>query len=100
MVIDHDSVSILGATGDLGFGLAVRWAGAGVPIVIGSRDGGRAEEAAERVRAAVPDAPVEGLDNAAAAAASPVVVDVGAVRGRGRDLQVDRRETLKGRARS
>ena len=70
----HDPVSILGATGDLGFGLAVRWTGAGVPVVIGSRDAGRAEEAAERVRAVVPDAQVQGLDNAAAAAAAPVVV--------------------------
>lgn len=70
----HDPVSILGATGDLGFGLAVRWTSAGVPVVIGSRDAGRAEEAAERVRAAVPDAQVEGRDNPGAAEASPVVV--------------------------
>jgi hypothetical protein len=69
-----DPVSILGATGDLGFGLAVRWASAGVPIVIGSRDAGRAQEAAERVRAAVPDAQVEGQGNPEAAAASPVGV--------------------------
>jgi NADPH-dependent F420 reductase len=69
-----DPVSILGATGDLGYGLAVRWARAGVPVTIGSRDAGRAAEAAERVRAAVPDATVEGLENAAAAAAAPVVV--------------------------
>ena len=70
----HDPVSILGATGDLGFGLAVRWTSAGVPVVIGSRDAGRAEEAAERVRTAVPDAQVEGRGNPEAAAASPVVV--------------------------
>ena len=35
-------VTIIGATGDLGFGLAVRWARAGVPVTIGSRDAGRA----------------------------------------------------------
>ena len=35
-------VSIIGATGDLGFGLAVRWAHAGVAVTIGSRDAGRA----------------------------------------------------------
>ncbi len=67
-------VTILGATGDLGFGLAVRWTRAGVPVVIGSRDAGRAAQAAARVRAAVPQAQVEGLENAAAAAAAPVVV--------------------------
>lgn len=69
-----DPVSILGATGDLGYGLAVRWTRAGVPVIIGSRDAARAQEAADRVRAAVPDATVSGLENAAAAAASPVVV--------------------------
>jgi NADPH-dependent F420 reductase len=69
-----DPVSILGATGDLGYGLAVRWTRAGVPVIIGSRDAGRAAEAAERVRGAVPGATVAGHDNAAAAAAAPVVV--------------------------
>ncbi|HMS62079.1 MAG TPA: NADPH-dependent F420 reductase [Solirubrobacteraceae bacterium] len=69
-----DPVSILGATGDLGYGLAVRWTRAGVPVIIGSRDAGRAAEAAERVRVAVPGATVAGHDNAAAAAAAPVVV--------------------------
>ena len=47
-------VTIIGATGDLGFGLALRLAQAGVPVVIGSRDAGRAAEAAERVREASP----------------------------------------------
>jgi NADPH-dependent F420 reductase len=67
-------VTIVGATGDLGFGLALRLAHAGVPVVIGSRDGGRAVEAAERVRATVPDADVRGAENAEAAAASDLVV--------------------------
>ncbi len=35
-------VCIVGATGALGFGLALRLGRAGVPIVIGSRDAGRA----------------------------------------------------------
>jgi 8-hydroxy-5-deazaflavin:NADPH oxidoreductase len=68
------SVTIVGATGDLGFGLAIRLAQAGVPVVIGSRDAGRAAEAAERVREAVPQADVRGLANADAAAASEIVV--------------------------
>jgi 8-hydroxy-5-deazaflavin:NADPH oxidoreductase len=67
-------VTIVGATGDLGFGLALRLAQAGVPVVIGSRDAGRAEEAAERVRAAVPGADARGLANAEAAAACELVV--------------------------
>jgi NADPH-dependent F420 reductase len=67
-------VTIVGATGDLGFGLALRLASAGVPVVIGSRDAGRAAEAAERVQAAVPGAEVRGLANPDAAVAADVVV--------------------------
>lgn len=68
-----DSVSIIGGTGALGFGLAVRLTHAGVPVVIGSRDAGRAEEAAQKVRDKVPDADVQGLQNADAARASDIV---------------------------
>ena len=39
----RQTVTVIGGTGALGFGLAVRWAIAGVPIVIGSRDAGRAQ---------------------------------------------------------
>ena len=66
-------VPILGGTGALGYGLALRWAAAGVPVVIGSRDPGRAEEAAARVRAEVPEAHVEGLGNEEAAVRGPIV---------------------------
>jgi NADPH-dependent F420 reductase len=69
-----DSVTILGATGALGFGLAVRLGRAGTPIVIGSRDAGRAQEAAERARAAVPQGTFEGLENPEAAQRSEIVV--------------------------
>ncbi len=68
------SVSIIGASGALGQGLALRWAQAGVPLVLGSREAERAAEAAAAVVAAVPGAAVEGVDNVAAAAVSPVVV--------------------------
>jgi NADPH-dependent F420 reductase len=67
-------VSIIGASGALGFGLALRWGRAGVPIVIGSRDAGRAQEAAERARAAVPEGSFEGLENAEAATRGEIVV--------------------------
>jgi NADPH-dependent F420 reductase len=52
----------------------MRWAAAGVAVTIGSRDAGRAREAAARVRGALPDADVEGLANPEAAAAGPIVV--------------------------
>ena len=74
MSVPDTSVSIIGASGALGFGLAVRLGAAGVEVTIGSRDAGRAREAAQRVRAAVPNASVAGLDNAAAAAAHELVV--------------------------
>jgi NADPH-dependent F420 reductase len=67
-------VSIIGASGALGFGLALRWGRAGIPIVIGSRDAGRAEEAAERAHAAVPEGSFEGLENAEAATRAEIVV--------------------------
>jgi NADPH-dependent F420 reductase len=64
---------IIGGTGALGYGLAVRLGRAGVPIVIGSRDAGRAEEAAERARAAIPEGSFEGLSNEEAATKGQVV---------------------------
>lgn len=66
-------VPIIGGTGALGYGLALRWARAGLELVIGSRDAGRAEEAAGRVSEAVPEAKVEGLENGEAAARGDIV---------------------------
>jgi hypothetical protein len=66
-------IPIIGGTGALGYGLALRWARAGVPTVIGSRDAGRAAEAAERIRAAVPDADVDGGVNEEVARRGPIV---------------------------
>jgi hypothetical protein len=68
-----DPIPIIGGTGALGFGLALRWARAGEAIVIGSRDAGRAAAAAARLTEAVPGAEVEGLDNAEAATRGPIV---------------------------
>ncbi|MGH2914020.1 MAG: NADPH-dependent F420 reductase [Solirubrobacteraceae bacterium] len=61
-----EPVCIVGGTGALGFGLAVRLGRAGVPVVIGSRDPDRAQQAAERARQQVPGASFDGADNAAA----------------------------------
>ena len=68
-----EPIPIIGGTGALGYGLAVRWAQAGERIVIGSRKPERAAEAADRVRAAADGADVEGLENAEAAARGPIV---------------------------
>lgn len=67
-------VPILGATGDLGFGLALRLTAAGVPVRIGSRSAERAAVAADRVRAAVSGADVDGTANADAVAGADLLV--------------------------
>jgi hypothetical protein len=69
-----EPVSIIGASGALGFGLAVRLGRAGSQVTIGSRDVSRAEEAAERAQAAVAGATFDGLANEAAAAAHEIVI--------------------------
>jgi NADPH-dependent F420 reductase len=68
-----DPIPIIGGTGALGYGLAVRWARAGREIVIGSRKADRAVEAAEKIAAEVPDAKVEGLENGEAVKRGPIV---------------------------
>ncbi len=68
-----EPIPIIGATGALGYGLALRWAQAGESIVIGSRATERAADAASRLKEAVPGAVVEGLENADAAARGPIV---------------------------
>ena len=68
-----EPIPIIGGTGALGYGLALRWAQAGEQIVIGSRKRERAEEAAIRVRNAAPGAQVEGLGNEDAAGRGPIV---------------------------
>jgi 8-hydroxy-5-deazaflavin:NADPH oxidoreductase len=68
-----EPIPIIGGTGALGYGLALRWGRAGIPVVIGSREASRAEEAAAKVAAAVDGAEVEGLENGEAAVRGPIV---------------------------
>ena len=68
-----DPVTVIGASGALGFGLALRLGLAGVPIVVGSREAGRAQETVARLREAAPDADFEGDANGPAAAGGEVV---------------------------
>jgi len=64
---------IIGGTGALGYGLALRWAREGAEVVIGSRSAERAIEAAGRVTDTVPGASVEGLPNDDAARRGTIV---------------------------
>jgi 8-hydroxy-5-deazaflavin:NADPH oxidoreductase len=89
-----DGVSIIGGTGALGFGLAVRLGAAGVPVALGSRDAGRAAEAAGRAAEKVPSGSFEGLLNADAAAANEVVFLCVPLRNQAENL-VNIRESLR-----
>ena len=66
-------VTILGGTGPQGRGLARRFAAAGIPVVIGSRDGDRAAALAAELAEAT-GGTVSGTENATAAGQGDVVV--------------------------
>ena len=71
-------LSILGGTGDLGTGLARRWAQAGYRVIIGSRPLEKAQAAVSDLQEVmaergVADIQVEAMDNDAAAAAGDIV---------------------------
>jgi hypothetical protein len=67
-------IALVGGTGDIGTGFAVRWA-ANHEIIIGSRKADKAEEGAAAVTQILgPGASVRGTDNASAIASSDVAV--------------------------
>ncbi len=68
-----EPIPIIGGTGALGWGLAMRLARAGEPVVIGSRSLERAEQAVDRLVRAAPGADAQGLVNADAARRGPIV---------------------------
>jgi NADPH-dependent F420 reductase len=72
--MNQQAIAILGGTGDQGLGLALRFARAGRPVVIGSRKLDRAVEAATNVRGQVSGADVEGLANEDAVGRAPMVI--------------------------
>ncbi len=67
------TIPIVGGTGALGAGLALRWAKAGAPIVLGSRSAERAEEAAAKLREKAPGAQIKGMLNEDAAKQGEIV---------------------------
>jgi NADPH-dependent F420 reductase len=71
--LDGVTVAVLGGTGPQGRGLARRWATAGIPVVIGSRDADLAAEAAAELAEAT-GGDVRGLTNAEAATVGDVVL--------------------------
>lgn len=68
-------IAVIGGTGALGSGLALRLARAGFPIVIGSRLDDKAKTSADDLRAkAGGNADIRGADNAAAAALGEIII--------------------------
>ena len=68
------TVSVIGGSGDLGFGLATRLGAAGIPVTIGSRDEQRAAATVDRLRERVPSATFNAGVNASAVAGTTVVI--------------------------
>lgn len=70
------TIALIGGTGPQGRGLAQRMALAGLDVVIGSRDGARAEVIAAELQAGVPSASgrIKGADNAGAVRAAEEIV--------------------------
>ena len=69
-----ETIAILGGTGDLGTGLAIRWSKAGHKIVIGSRTLEKAEAAVKALQEISPETPAEAMENGDAATAGEIVV--------------------------
>lgn len=70
------TIAVIGGTGAEGSGLAVRWAAAGYPVVIGSRSAEKAAGAAAELSQPLPanSAPMTGVANGEAAAQADIVV--------------------------
>jgi NADPH-dependent F420 reductase len=68
------TLALIGGTGDLGTGLAMRWVAAGYAVIIGSREAAKAAQAAQRLAPPAGAPAPRGLANAEAAAAADVVV--------------------------
>ena len=69
-----ETLAIVGGTGDLGTGLAMRWSQAGHRIVIGSRTLQKAQKAVATLRKDDPSAAIDAMPNPDAAAAGDIVV--------------------------
>ena len=71
---DKETIAILGGTGDLGTGLAIRWSKAGYKMIIGSRTLPKAQKAVAALQEISPETPAQAMENGDAAAAGDIVV--------------------------
>ncbi|MCK5053969.1 MAG: NADPH-dependent F420 reductase [Anaerolineales bacterium] len=68
------TLAIIGGTGKLGPGLAMRWAGAGYRVVIGSRKAKKAQRIAAELNEALGIETIVGLENAEAASLADICI--------------------------
>lgn len=68
------TLAILGGTGKQGPGLALRWAIAGYPIIIGSRQAEKAQATADELNARLGLESIRGMENRAAARVADICV--------------------------
>jgi NADPH-dependent F420 reductase len=73
---EHTPITILGGTGPQGRGLALRFASAGIPVILGSRDAEKAQQTAIELseQLGVTAAPISGTGNLAAVQASAEII--------------------------
>ena len=72
--MDNETIAILGGTGDLGTGLAIRWSNADYKIVIGSRTLRKAQAAVAELEKISPTTPAAAMENTDAATAGDIAV--------------------------
>lgn len=70
----HEVISILGGTGDLGTGLAIRWSRSGHKIIIGSRTQKKADDAVANLLKVSPNTEAAAMENPEAARNGSIVV--------------------------
>lgn len=67
-------IAILGGTGKLGTGLALRWGSNGYPVIIGSRTEDKALAAAKKIREMTGQENIQGMENSRAAREGEICV--------------------------
>lgn len=68
------SICVVGGTGAQGGGLALRWAHAGHNVTVGSRDEGKAQEAARELNTTLGTQRIAGVESKKGAAAADIIV--------------------------
>ena len=72
--MSREIIAILGGTGDLGTGLAMRFNKAGYPVIIGSRTLAKANKAKAKLEKTNPAASVQAMENEEAAETSDIAI--------------------------